>query len=215
MREQMANKINWLRGCAGGALALGLMAGGIGQAHASGPDAYPVSAPQYRTLVVETVFPYAVAKYTPPVAMPAAAVDGTPRSTPESVLFQMAAAMQAADYDRAIALWTPESQQLMHQREQASGQGKQHWQQLWRSTVRKNYQLLSRVSYGNYVLIEYQYQLGPAATVVTDTMALEQRDGSWYLTQALAADPMLLHWNNPAGRVQVLPDCYLSKPATK
>jgi hypothetical protein len=42
-------------------------------------------------------------------------------------------------------------------------------------------------------------------------MALENVGGKWYLPQALAADPILMRWNAPGGRIQVAPNTLFNK----
>jgi hypothetical protein len=65
----------------------------------------------------------------------------------------------------------------------------------------------TRVDFGRYVLLAYVLRdVASGQIVVKDTLAFEQEDGAWKLTQALARSPLLSNWNAPNGRVQVAPD---------
>ena len=56
------------------------------------------------------------------------------------------------------------------------------------------------------MIIEYEIDTGQAKT--KDSIALEKINDSWFLTQALANDPILMHWNNPKSRIQVAPSSF-------
>ena len=110
----------------------------------------------YKTLIVETVYPYSVTAYSPPVAVPSDTQKADDRETPEIAFFKFIASMKTINHSWNNSLWSPQSQVSMRQRELASSQDKGYWERLWRSQTTFKYTLLNRVEYSNYVIIEYE-----------------------------------------------------------
>ncbi len=176
----------------------------------SADSAYPLSTPVFKTLIVETVYPFAVAQYTPPVAMPATVKRAVP-ATPEEVMFQLFGAMAAADYDWNMSLWTPASRLDLQQRHAKPGEGKAYYESLWKKSRKSNCTLVSRVSHGRFLIIQYECASAGSGQRFKDTIALEKQGEQWFLTQALAANPLLDRWNAPGGRIQVTSDTMFKK----
>ena len=173
-------------------------------------SAYPMSPAVFKTLVVETVYPFSVAQYAPPVVVPSTLARAVP-TTPEQVMFQLFASMKAADYDWNMALWTPASRLEMQQRHAKAGQGKAHYEAIWKQSRRSNYTLAARVTHGRFLIIQFEYDSPGAAKRQNDTIALEKQGEQWFLSQELAANPLLERWNAPGGRIQVAPDTMFKK----
>ena len=170
-------------------------------------SSFPTSRPVFKTLIVETALPFTLVQYTPQVAVVPGEKKGA-GAEPEHTVFQMFSAMRAADYDWNFSLWSQPSQVLMRKREAASGEGKEYWEKWWRRSGGRNYSLTSKISYGKYVIINYEFAHGSQGKKSEDNIALEQIDRKWYLTQVLAADPIMMHWASPTGRVQVMPNAF-------
>jgi hypothetical protein len=167
-------------------------------------------AKRFTTLIVETVFPYSVQPYASHAPLSLAEVPHT-QASPEATLLEMLASMRSGDWGWNSSLWAPDSIKEMNARDLASHTTPADWVKRWRQRPPYAYQLLSRVEYGKYVLIHYEQKAAGAKKGSSDTMALENIGGKWYLTQALAADPILMHWNAPSGRVQVAPNTLFNK----
>lgn len=167
-------------------------------------------AKRYTTLIVESVFPFSVQPYAPHAQLSLADVPHT-QVSPEATLLEMLASMRSGDWNWNSSLWSPESSKQMAARDAASHTTSADWIKRWKQRPLADYRLLNRVEYGKYVLIEYEEKAAGAKKGASDTMALENIGGKWYLTQALAADPILMQWNAPGGRIQVAPNTLFNK----
>jgi hypothetical protein len=179
-------------------------------AYAQSSDMQLSGAKRYKTLAVETVYPYSIESYqsSPPLVL--SGVSHT-QATPEITMVEMFASMRGGDWTWNSSLWSPESLKEMDTRDRAAGKKPSDWIKLWQQEANRTYHLLNRIEYGKYVLIEYEAKEASGKKAIQDTMALEKIGEKWYLTQALAADPILMHWNNPAGRTQVAPNTLFKK----
>ncbi len=126
-------------------------------------------------------------------------------------MVEMMSSMKAKDFNWNSTLWSPNSLKDMQARDEKRGKKPADWIKSWEREAAFTYTLLNRVEYGKYVLIEYQATNAEGKSAYKDTMALEKINGKWFLTQALAADPVLAHWNEPSGRVQVASDTIFNK----
>ncbi len=172
---------------------------------------FGVSQARLTTLVVETVYPMKVMSYEGQRIIVPRKRGTKSGATPEDVLVDMVSSIKAKDFEWNSALWTPASLAGMKQRDAANGKTPADWIKLWENDATRSFELLTRVEYGKYVLIEYSVKESTGKQVYKDTIATEKLNGKWYLTQALAADPLLMHWNAPGGRVQVAPDTVFNK----
>lgn len=167
-------------------------------------------AKHFKTLIVEAVYPYSIEGYKPHRLPDLAAVTRS-QQTPELTMIEMFASMRNGDWNWNSSLWSPESLKKMNARDAAAGKTAQDWLKQWRKEADRSYRLLNRIEYGKYVLIEFEAKEPSGKLSYRDTMALEKIDGKWYLTQALAADPILTQWNSENRRVQVAPNTLFDK----
>lgn len=121
----------------------------------------------------------------------------------------MLSSMRAKDWDWNSSLWTKESLEQMKSRDAARNKTPSDWIKTWAQEDSLSYRAMTRIDYGKYVLVEYAAVKSDGHQAYKDTIALERFEGRWALTQALAADPVLMNWNAPSGRVQVSPSTYL------
>lgn len=163
-------------------------------------------AKRYTTLVVETAYPFSIESYKPHSPISLLGVSHS-QLTPELTIIEMLTSMRAGDWNWNSSLWSPESLKQMNARDKASRRSPSDWITLWQKNANRKYQLFNRIEYGKYVLIEYgEVQEDRSKKAYRDTIALEKIDGKWYLTQELASDPISMHWNNTAGRIQIAPN---------
>lgn len=182
-------------------------------AAAAGTDVgtgFSVGQPRLSALIVETVHPLTISQYSQPAPIVTVARRGT-QGSPEDVLVEMISSMKAKDFAWNSSLWSSESLKQMQARDAARGKQPADWIKTWEKEAGLSYSLLHRIEYGKYVLIEYEAKNPAGKSAYKDTMALEKIGGKWFLTQALAADPVLMHWNAPGGRVQIAPDAVFDK----
>lgn len=178
--------------------------------HAQDVDVPRSGDKRFTTLIVETVYPYSIESYKPHPILDLKTVARS-QKTPELAMVEMFASMRSADWNWNSSLWSPESLKMMSARDAAAGRTPEYWQKLWRAASDRNYQLLNRIEYGKYVLIEYEAKDSMGKRVFLDTMALKKIDDKWHLTQELAADPILMHWKNSGKRVQVAPNTIFNR----
>jgi hypothetical protein len=169
---------------------------------------------QFKILIVETAYPYKLSKYAPPMTIAfvreKAAIS---YETPEDALISFFSSMNAKDFQWNSETWTDTSLRGMEARDLATKTSPDDWVAGWeKSYVGRQIELVSRIEYAKYVLIEYRMlPRSPNEKVFEDTLALTQENGRWKLTQELAADPMLTYWKTPNNRVQVAPNSLFNK----
>jgi hypothetical protein len=170
---------------------------------------YPTSQPVTKTLVVEQLHVFRLAKYSPPYLLRLDVKSGAPSfATPEDAVLAHFRAMKQRDFSKFMTTWTKDSQAFMRKRDEERGRAEAFWVSAWEKALeRQKVELSSWLQYGKYILIEYRMSRedGPG-TVFEDTVALTRENGEWKLTQELAADPILANWNAPTGRIQILSD---------
>ncbi len=173
-----------------------------------------LSVPRYKTLSVETVYPYSIQTYTPPWSVSTTVARAQARyDTPEACLEAYFSSMAAFDYSWNNQAWDSKSLAQMALGDRRDGMTPDKWIALWRENFAgRAFELLTKITYGKYVLIEYQrLPLAKGEPAAVETMALVLENKEWKLTQALASDPLLSHWKAPTGRVQVAPDALFEK----
>lgn len=170
------------------------------------PTKYKTSDSKFLTLIVETVYPYKVETYAPGTNIPIVGKALNKQDLPEDTVSALLSSMKAKDWDWNSQLWTPDSLKEMAMKDKQKGTTPQDWLKVWSKEANYQYVYVSRVLYSKFVLIEYEAQSVNGKKVYRDSIAMEQINGKWYLTQKLAADPILTHWNNPSGRVQAAPN---------
>jgi hypothetical protein len=189
--------------CLGLGLGLGLILFGFELRAAPALEA-KLGPVELRTLIVETVYPFKLQKYTPELAIDKVATRSPLRASPEQVLAEMVASIAAGNFEWNSSLWDPKSRAAMAERDRLDGHGPAYWLEKWQPHAKASYRLLHRIEYGNYVLIEYERS--DAGRQSKSTIALLAQQGQWYLTQEIAAEAILSSWNAQEMRVRVVPD---------
>lgn len=194
------------------AMALMVLSGAaLAQGSTANPQShYPIETARLTNLIVETVYPLKVAKYQTQEPL-APRTRSMSQATPEDVIVEMVSSMKAKDFNWNSALWDAESLKSMQARDAERGKKPSDWAKGWEREAQRSFVMLNRIEYGKYVLIEYEARNPDGKTAYKITMALQKVNGKWFLTQALSADPVLMHWNAPTGRVQIAPDTVFNK----
>lgn len=161
---------------------------------------------RFRTLTVETVYPFKQTDFDPPVAL--AAHKQSADSDPMTTLQRHFAAMRSGDVDAFLSTWTRSARSQLAAQQLARDAARSAAAQRWSKVLTgREAAVETRVDFGRYVLLAYVLRDSASGQIVVkDTLAFEQEDGAWKLTQALARSPLLSSWNAPNGRVQVAPD---------
>jgi hypothetical protein len=160
-----------------------------------------LGTPTMKSLQVEYSHVFTVKPYEGQPVFSSAQANTLPAQSPERQLLSYFAAMGNAEVERAMNFWTTASRTMI--RAQNSKISTEQLQQSMRGMFGGvSSQLIQRIDYGRFVLIEVQFQRADGKPGLLETYALEQEGGKWRLTQALADDPVMCCWNNPTGRVQ-------------
>jgi hypothetical protein len=166
----------------------------------------------YKTLIVETVYPYSVTKILPaekitlnfdkPINL---------FQEPQDAIRAHFSAIKALDFERFLNTWDKTSKKLILDKNLINKKDSNYWKDLWRDTnIGSNLSLLHRIEYGSYVIYQYQIEI-QGGKLFSDSVALIRENDGWLLTQALANDPILMNWNNSLGRIQIAPLTLLNK----
>lgn len=160
----------------------------------------------HKALIVETVYPYSVAALQPALVVQPLTRSAASFDRPEDAMVAHFSAMLAGDFEWFMSTWTAPSQALMRSRDQQRARKPAYWTGLWSKVYAgRRIELLNRIDYGEYVLIEYGlYAPGEQSPGFRDTVATVKENGRWKLTQELAREPILANWNSTSGRVQVV-----------
>lgn len=161
----------------------------------------------YKTLIVETVHPFSVTSYSPPLVSKSVTKGGG--DSLEGVFFEFVSSMKSADYDWNNSLWDLQSLAEMKKRDAEAGRGQKFWESKWKSQISAIYTLLNKIEYGKYSIIEFEVDIDGRKS--KDTLVFEKIANRWRATQALSSSPVLAHWNTSRGRVQVAPEVLFAK----
>lgn len=168
--------------------------------------------PIYKTLIVETIYPFSVIKFDAPINIPI--LKGRANASygsPEDAVISQFSAMIGGNYEWFKETWTISSWQMMQETDKRNNRGSDFWLDLWRKNLAsKSIQLTSWVNYGSYVLVEYQL-VDKGVKSGIGVVALIKEGGQWKATQDLSKDPIFLNWKSSTGRIQVPPDTLLIK----
>jgi hypothetical protein len=164
---------------------------------------------RFRTLTVETVYPFKQTDFDPPVAL--SGVKQSADSDPMTTLQRHFDAMRSGDVDAFLATWTRSARSELAMKQLAGDAARAAAAQRWNKVLAgREAAVQTRVDFGRYVLLAYVLRDSASGQIVVkDTLAFEQEEAGWKLTQALARSPLLSNWNAPNGRVQVAPDALL------
>ncbi len=169
------------------------------------------SPPNRKTMVVETVHPYTVYEYQPPVVLPLfSAGEQQDLSHPEKLLKAHFNYLRTGDYERNLLLWTAASRQVMEAADKRGNRDKAFWTGLWsRAYANRKVELTHWVTYGRYVLMQYRVSSDDGVAPSEATVAVVKEGNDWRLTQDLRADPVAVNWRTSPGRIQVPADALL------
>lgn len=105
------------------------------------------------------------------------------------------AAMAGLDYENATKLWDKESISLMSGLNRAQNKDAGYWIESWRQSFSgRKLSLKNKITYGQYVLIEYELLGQQGLPEFSEAVAVRQQDGFWYLTLDLADSPVVNGW---------------------
>ena len=158
-----------------------------------------------RQLIVETVHTLKVTPYVAPnrISLVAKEADAKVDSA-EGALTAHFSAMKVGSTDWFLRTWVSSSSESTKLRMFKGGKNSQAVAAQWAKNFTPNtsIELVNQVEVGSFLLIEYRFMRGKAVEL-QDTVALKKTAQGWRLTQELASDPILSHWNEPTGRVMV------------
>lgn len=173
-------------------------------------------APVKKTLIVETVYPYTVFEYNPPLDLPMLRSDENADLThPEKLLKAYFSYLRSGNYEGYISLWTESSKRLMEDADKRANRTKETWRALWAGAFQsRNVQVTHWVTYGRYVLLQYRVVTANPSPSDEATAVLVKMGSEWRLTQELKADPVVANWRAAPSRIQIPADAVLP-PATR
>lgn len=167
-------------------------------------DDFPLEGvEERRTLTVESTYLFSTQAYRALTDL----VKPKRVDTPEATLFFHFDAMRRGDYESFLKTWTSESVAEMNERNRIQQRDRAFWLEKWAKVYPDaKVQLLHRLVYRKFVLIEYRLIDKTGKKLMDDTVALRQEGGGWKLTQELKNEPLLFSWNEPTRRVRIPPD---------
>jgi hypothetical protein len=165
---------------------------------------------EYKTLIVETIHPYAVREYSPPLVI---ATD-VPKAAmafdhPERTLAAYFSAMVRGSYADFLACWTADSAAQLEQVSKKLNRAPEQWEAIWASKFKgRRIEATHWINYGRYVLVNFRIEPALAGEPADEQPLVlkEESPGVWKLTQALRADAVPQHWKSPGNRVRLPAD---------
>jgi hypothetical protein len=182
---------------------------GYGQNIIDVKEKYPTSHPMLKSLIVEQVLVYKISTYTPPVILDLSLTSKLVSfESPEEAVKAHFSAMVQKNFPAFMETWTKESQVLISKRNLDLNRSEVFLINAWgKALAGQTIELTSKVEYDKYIIIGYRMIPDHKEDkIFEDSVALVKQNNQWKLTQELAADPILMYWHNPIGRVQIVPD---------
>lgn len=174
-----------------------------------GANAQQLGPTSFKTVVVETVLPFSVRAYQPTFILPEVKRTlGGNFLAPEDAISAFFGSLRAADYQWNETTWTRFSREFNSRKNAESGLIAKDWEARWSKQFSdKKIELLSRIDYDKYVILEYQATVASTGQITeTDTLVLEREGDSWLLTQALVDNPITFAWKTSGKRLQLGPN---------
>jgi len=166
--------------------------------------------PEYKSLIVETVHPYRVREYVPPLVL---ATDVTKAATafdhPERTLAAYFSAMARGSYSDFLSCWTADSVSQLEAVNKKLQRSPDQWQRIWAETISGRKVVATHwINYGRYILVNYRIEQRAPSVESPEAVAvlMEETPGRWKLTQALRADALPQHWKTRGNRVRLPAD---------
>jgi hypothetical protein len=154
--------------------------------------AQKLGTPAARQLIVETSYLYTRYPYAEAIGFTANKdLPAVEQAGPEMALARYLTALARGQVNESLAAWTADSQKLIRKKNSSISES-----ELRQSMVTTNngvrFDLLARVVYGDYVMIEIVPRPQPGQPKPeTDSYALKKVGLAWLLTQELADDPVM------------------------
>ena len=167
-----------------------------------------------KALVVEQTYLMKVYRLDKPLKL---SIDQFPEERartiyPHAVLQEQYAAMKAGDYSRFMQTWTVVSQKQINDRNDKANRRPEFWLNAWSKSLKEiSLEVRTLIAYGRFTLVEYALVDAQGRETAKDTVAFVMEQSRWLMTQELASDPVLAHWDHPLGRVQVPPSSMIPK----
>lgn len=157
-------------------------------------------------VIEEIIHPAKVSAYEPKLILGQVKKEVTDAASPEAVVLNWLSAMQSGSYAKTLAFWDVESQQKISAQNTATKKTPSNWESEWRTLYSQNktINLLNRIEYGSYVLIDYSISKDNQLES-SETVALQQVGGKWVLTLALSESVIMQGWKTPDKRIRRLP----------
>jgi hypothetical protein len=174
--------------------------------------AQELSIPEQRSFIAESVYVYNVRRYVGGNEYTLEKEESVDRGNLESSMVHFFRSMSKGDFELNQSLWTPDSRELMRQRDKRQKKSKDEWIREWRAFYSgRTLRFLRKVEFGSYRIVEYEtFRSGAAAA--KDTLVMASIGGKWYATNMLSDDPILQNWMSDNKRVQTIPSAYSSMP---
>lgn len=205
-KEMTLMKTLWL----GAPALVMLIATEVGAAAPAGADQF--KSETYRALTAEIVLPYLEKVYAKPIEL---RLSNDPASgaldTPEATLQTFFSALAAGDVAGSDRCWTDASRRFNKAKDAEEKRPANYWPQRWVETYGgKRIELLKRIEYAKYVIIEYSVSHPSVSQPIEqDTLALVQQGERWLLTQELGRNPIMFVTKAPPnGRIQLGPSVF-------
>lgn len=166
-----------------------------------------LSAPQLIQIIEERIHAIKKQEFTPPLLVERLENTKANTTSPENLVISWVAAMAGLDYENATKLWDKESISLMSGLNRAQNKDAGYWIESWRQSFSgRKLSLKNKITYGQYVLIEYELLGQQGLPEFSETVAVRQQDGFWYLTLDLADSPVVNGWKKANERVRKIDD---------
>lgn len=157
----------------------------------------PLSSKQLIQVIEERVYPIYKQDYTPSLVANNPSSAKRNLSTVEGSLSSWVGSMARLEYREAITHWDKESIQLIESMAAAQGKGEASRLEQWRVTFTgRKLVLKNKLSYGQYVLINYEILTTEGQSEFSETVAFRRIGNDWFLTLDLADTAVPTGWKN-------------------
>jgi hypothetical protein len=173
----------------------------------------PAKPAELKSLIVETVHPYMVRAYNPPLPVATTVTKAAMAfDHPERTLAAYFSAMVRGSYTDFLACWTVDSVAQLEQANKKMRRSPEQWERIWATSLAgQRVMAMYWINYGRYVLVNYRVE--PSAGLAPTSEAqeavavlIEESPGVWKLTQALRADAVPQHWKANGNRIRLPAD---------
>jgi hypothetical protein len=160
---------------------------------------------QNKQIIEEVIHTFSVQKLTPELTLSGQSASNLSAGTPEKTVQAWLLAMKQSTYSEVMSFWDAAAREKSRALDQRANKSNAQSEREWKSLMSNSSAVITnRITYGNYVLLTLEIRDQSKATIMKETLALQNNEGAWKLTYDLVDSVVFNKWDSDEKRIQRL-----------